>query len=204
MTWALFKNQHWQILGPNGSGKSTFIKLLYGLFRPAKGGHLSYMGITNPKNIWSLRRQIALVSPELQSNYWYPTNVRQCISSGLSSSIGQTKKPSVEEAKYIESLMSIFNLDDLANQNVKKLSYGQFRRTLIARALVTSPKILLLDEPWEGLDPDNLKLITTILNNLIERNNTQIICATHLNEPGVKFTHQVIFNNGIIANQVEL
>lgn len=204
MTWALFKNQHWQILGPNGSGKSTFIKLLYGLFRPAKGGHLSYMGITNPKNIWSLRRQIALVSPELQSNYWYPTNVRQCISSGLSSSIGQTKKPSVEEAKYIESLMSIFNLDDLANQNVKKLSYGQFRRTLIARALVTSPKILLLDEPWEGLDPDNLKLITTIINNLIERNNTQIICATHLNEPGVKFTHQVIFNNGIIANQVEL
>ena len=204
MTWVLLKNQHWQILGPNGSGKSTFIKLLYGLFRPAKGGYLNYIGISNPKNIWSLRRQIAWVSPELQSNYWYPTNVRQCIISGLSSSIGQTKKPTSEEAKYIESLMSIFNLTDLATQNVKKLSYGQFRRVLIARALVTNPKILLLDEPWEGLDPDNLKLITRILNELIEQNDTQIICATHLDEPGVKFTHQAIFNDGIIIEQIEL
>jgi molybdate transport system ATP-binding protein len=204
ITWQLNKSQHWQILGPNGSGKSTFLRLIYGLLRPARGGQLYYPGINNPKDVWSLRKQIAWVSPELQSNYWYPTNVTQCMASGLTSSIGQTKKPNEIEQKIIESLISIFHLEELKNHNVKKLSYGQFRRTLIARALVTQPKILLLDEPWEGLDPENLIRIARILNSLIKKNDTQIICATHLDEPGVEFSHQLRFNEGEIIDQMIL
>jgi ABC-type molybdenum transport system ATPase subunit/photorepair protein PhrA len=58
---------------------------------------------------------------------------------------------------------------------------------------------LLLDEPWEGLDPRNLKLVTDILNELILENNMQLICATHLDEPGVNFTHRLTLLDGKIS-----
>ncbi|HSG63739.1 MAG TPA: ATP-binding cassette domain-containing protein, partial [Gammaproteobacteria bacterium] len=150
INWALYEGEHWQITGPNGAGKSTLLRLLHGQLRPAKGGAIRFPGIDNPENVWSLRKQIAWVSPELQAGYWYPTNVRECIASGFDSSIGQTRRLKPAEDALVDELIEQFELRELAERNVKALSYGQFRRVLIARAVVHTPKVLLLDEPWEG------------------------------------------------------
>ena len=84
---------------------------------------------------------------------------------------------------------------DLADRNVKTLSYGQFRRVLIARAVVHKPKVLLLDEPWEGLDPANLELVTRELDQIIAR-GTQLICATHQHRNTAQFNRALEIEAG--------
>ncbi len=199
INWTLYEGEHWQLTGPNGAGKSTFLRLLHGQLRPAKGGSIRFPGIDDPANVWSLRKQIAWVSPELQAGYWYPTNVRECIASGFESSIGQTRRLSSAENEVVEELLEQFELDIFAERNVKALSYGQFRRVLIARAVVHTPKVLLLDEPWEGLDAGNLELVTRELNQIIER-GTQLVCATHLTINGAQFNREMRIEKGHIVS----
>jgi len=199
INWTLFEGEHWQLTGPNGAGKSTFLRLLHGQLRPAKGGAIRFPGIEDPGNVWSLRKQIAWVSPELQAGYWYPTNVRQCIASGFESSIGQTRRLKPAENELVDELLEQFELGPFADRNVRALSYGQFRRVLIARAVVHTPKVLLLDEPWEGLDAGNLDLVTRELNQIIER-GTQLVCATHLAINGARFNHEMRIESGHIVS----
>jgi molybdate transport system ATP-binding protein len=199
INWTLYEGEHWQITGPNGAGKSTLLRLLHGQVRPAKGGSIRFVGIDNPDNVWSLRRQVAWVSPELQAGYWYPTNVRECIASGFDSSIGQTRRLKPEEERIVDELLEQFELVQFAKRNVKALSYGQFRRVLIARAVVHSPKILLLDEPWEGLDPGHLELVTRELNQVIAR-GSQLVCATHVAINGAQFNREMHIENGRIVS----
>ncbi len=203
ITWRLLDGEHWQITGPNGSGKSTFLRLLHGQLRPAVGGSIQFPGIEDPENIWTLRQQIAWVSPELQAGYWYPSTARQCISSGFDSSIGQTRRLASTESALVEELLGQFELADLADRNVKTLSYGQFRRVLIARAVVHKPKVLLLDEPWEGLDPANLELVTRELDQIIAR-GTQLICATHLHRNTAQFNRALEIEAGGIRRSGKL
>lgn len=197
--WTLYEGEHWQITGPNGAGKSTLLRLLHGQVRPAKGGSVRFVGIDNPENVWSLRRQIAWVSPELQAGYWYPSNVRECIASGFDSSIGQTRRLKLDEERTVDELLEQFELVQFAKRNVKALSYGQFRRVLIARAVVHSPKILLLDEPWEGLDPGHLDLVTRELGQVIAR-GSQLVCATHVAINGAEFNREMHIEKGRIVS----
>lgn len=198
INWTLYEGEHWQITGPNGAGKSTFLRLLHGQLRPAKGGTIRFPGIDNPANVWSLRKQVAWVSPELQAGYWYPTNVRECIASGFDSSIGQTRRLKPAEDALVDELIDQFELRELAGRNVKALSYGQFRRVLIARAVVHTPRVLLLDEPWEGLDPGNLELVTRELNQIIAR-GSQLVCTTHLAINGARFNREMRIEKGRIV-----
>lgn len=198
ITWKLMEGEHWQLTGPNGAGKSTFLRLLHGQIRPAKGGNIEFPGIDDPDNVWSLRRQIAWVSPELQAGYWYPSTVYQCIASGFESSIGQTRRLKPAEAEVVDELLEQFELLDLVKRNVKALSYGQFRRVLIARAVVHGPKVLLLDEPWEGMDDGNLELVTHELSQIIAR-GTQLVCATHLHRHSEQFNRELVIERGRIA-----
>jgi ABC-type molybdenum transport system ATPase subunit/photorepair protein PhrA len=121
--------------------------------------------------------------------------VRQCIASGFDSSIGQTRRLKPEEKRTVEELLETFDLQALAERNVKALSYGQFRRVLIARAVVRSPRVLLLDEPWEGLDPGNLELVSRELNQIIAR-GSQLVCATHLAVNGAHFNRYMRIEAG--------
>jgi len=198
INWRLMEGEHWQLTGPNGAGKSTFLRLLHGQLRPAKGGIIEFPGVKDPDNVWSLRRQIAWVSPELQAGYWYPSTVYQCVASGFESSIGQTRHLQKTEAELVAELLEQFELADLTKRNVKTLSYGQFRRVLIARAVVYRPKVLLLDEPWEGLDRGNLELVTRELSQIIAR-GTQLVCATHLHRQTEQFNRELVLARGRIV-----
>ncbi|MBH97927.1 MAG: hypothetical protein CMM56_05680 [Rhodospirillaceae bacterium] len=203
ISWRLLEGEHWQITGSNGAGKTTFLRMLHGQLRPAIGGTINFPGIDNPENIWILRQQIAWVSPELQAGYWYPSTAKQCINSGFDSSIGQTRKLSSQETSRVDELIKQFELGEIAERNVRSLSYGQFRRVLIARALVYRPKVLLLDEPWEGLDPENLKLITKGLDQSISH-GTQLVCATHLHRNISHFNRALEMKNGRIVRSGKL
>ena len=189
--WRIDPGQQWLVTGANGSGKSTLLRLLHGQLRPAKGGAIRWPALGNPRSVWTLRRQVAWVSPELQAAYRYPTTVRDCVASGFDSSFGLTRAPTVPESDRVGELLAEFSLEALATRRLTTLSYGQARRALIARALVNRPKLLLLDEPWEGLDEDaaaalNRALAATIVHG------TQLVCASHLAAHGELFTHEIV------------
>ena len=174
--WRIDPGQQWLVTGANGSGKSTLLRLLHGQLRPRSGGAIRWPGLGLPRNVWTLRRQVAWVSPELQAAYRYPTTVRDCVASGFESSFGLTRAPTALESDRVDELLAEFALDELATRLLTTLSYGQARRALIARALVNRPRLLLLDEPWEGLDEDASAVLNRALAATIVH-GTQLVSA---------------------------
>lgn len=198
IAWRLIRGEHWLVRGPNGSGKSTLLRMLHGQLRPALGGSIRFPGIDNPDNVWQLRKQVAWVSPELQAGYWYPSTARQCLCSGFDSSIGQTRRMTAAETALVNELLEQFKLTDLAGRNIRTLSYGQFRRVLIARAMVHEPRVLLLDEPWEGLDRENRNLVNRELEQIVAR-GTQLVSASHLSDTPEPFNRLLELVDGSIV-----
>jgi molybdate transport system ATP-binding protein len=182
--WSLMPGENWLVVGRNGAGKSTFLRLLHGQIRPARGGSIAWPGLGAPTNVWALRRSIAWVSPELQAGYRFPTTVYECIASGFKSSIGLAAAPSAQERARCDELIADFALEPLARRKLSSLSYGQARRALIARTLAAAPRVLLLDEPWEGLDPETVELVCTQLRRAMHA-GLQIVCASHIGDAGL-------------------
>jgi molybdate transport system ATP-binding protein len=197
ITWRLEQGENWLVTGSNGAGKSTFLRLLDGQIRPARGGSISWPAFDNPRNIWVLRRHIGWVSPELQADYRLPTNVAQCVASGVHSSIGLTRPLTESERVHCDALISGFELDELRDRLLRKLSYGQARRALLARTLASSPRLLLLDEPWEGLDPDVIDIVLGQLRSAMQ-SGLQIVCASHVGDAGLGLQNTMQIADGAI------
>ncbi len=198
VTWQLMRGEHWLVTGPNGSGKSSFLRLLHGQLRPALGGAVTWPGLGSPRDVWEVRKQVAWVSAELQAAYRYPTTVRACIASGFTSSVGATRRPTAEEARRVEELLEELELGSLAERLLSTLSYGQARRALLGRLLANRPRVLLLDEPWEGLDAPMAELTNTVLER-VAAEGTQLVCASHLATHRSHFTHELALAEGRVA-----
>jgi molybdate transport system ATP-binding protein len=198
LTWRLESGQQWLVTGANGSGKSTFLRVLHGQLRPALGSEVRWPALGNPSNVWALRREVAWLSPELQASYRYPSTVRACVSSGFTSSIGQTRALIGPETERVAELIEELELGPLADRLMSTLSYGQARRALIARALANRPRVLLLDEPWEGLDTAMAELLNRTLGAVVA-GGTQLVCASHLTTHRAAFTHELVLEAGHVA-----
>jgi len=198
VTWRLDVGQHWLVTGPNGSGKSSFLRVLHGQLRPALGGSATWPVLGNPGDVWELRRQVAWVSPELQAAYRYPSTVRECIASGFTSSVGAVRASTAAESERIEELLGELELRPLADRPLATLSYGQARRALLGRMLALKPRVLLLDEPWEGLDAPSAERLNAVLAT-VAADGTQLVCASHLAAHRSHFTHELELEGGRIV-----
>ena len=203
VSWRLTPREHWLVTGANGSGKSTFLRLLHGQLRPALGSEIRWPALGDPRNVWELRKRIAWLSPELQAAYRYPSTVRACVASGFESSIGQTRALTAPEATRVDELLVGLELTELADRALRTLSYGQTRRALIARALVNRPRVLLLDEPWEGLDAPMTQLLNRTLAAVTHK-GTQLVCASHLTAHRKHFTHELALEAGRVTRAAPL
>lgn len=188
--WCLRAGEHWLIRGGNGAGKSTFLALLYGSLRPAAGGSIAWFDLPPDPDVWQLRRRIARVSDELQAEYLDRLTVRDCVATGFVASIGRV--PVLDDAQWatVDQWISVVGLADLATAGIRTLSYGQFRRALIARALVTDPEVLLLDEPASGLDREGQAQLGGILRAAAAR-GAQIVLSTHRDNPAGSLVNRV-------------
>ena len=145
------------ILGANGSGKTTLVKLLTGDYRPYYeedgSASISLFGETS-WNIFELRDRIGVVSMDLQSRFNSDTTVTEVITSGYFGSMDVFRNHEVtpEMVKAVYNAAVRMGIDDLLDRRIDNLSLGEMRRTLIARALVSEPEMLILDEPMTGLD----------------------------------------------------
>jgi molybdate transport system ATP-binding protein len=197
--WRLESGEHWLVTGPNGAGKSTFLRLLHGDLRPALGGQIRWPGLGEPRDVWTLRRRIALVSAELQARYRYPTTVFDAVASGFTASIGRTRALTDDESERVQALLAGFELEQLGSRLLRTLSYGQRHRTLIARTLAAGPRVLLLDEPWEGLDELSASIVRSELEHYMQA-GTQIICVSHVGARGLPLNRRLTLEHGVITH----
>jgi molybdate transport system ATP-binding protein len=178
VNWRLHRGEHWAVYGANGAGKSSFLKLLYGDLFPAFGGKVTRVGFPTGTPIVDWKRQVGLVSPELQSIYAIDVSLLELVASGRHSSIGLVDAPTAADVRVARRWLRFFKLLSVATLTPRELSYGQLRRALIARAMAAAPRILLLDEPLTGLDPGQRALMKRLLQRLMKR-QVSLIAAVH-------------------------
>ena len=181
MNWRWPRGAHLAIRGANGSGKSTFLRLLCGKLAPAKGGEIVRFGSNKTRPIWEIARDVALVSPQLQARFRDEMSVETAVSTGFFDAFSLWRALDEREIAARENWIQRLDLESLRHRTFGRLSYGQTRRVLLARALVTNPKIVLLDEALDGFDFDSREVIDELLAELV-RKGVHFAFASHHSE----------------------
>ncbi len=182
-SWTMKHGENWCILGPNGSGKSTIIKLITGDNLQGYANNITLFGHRKGSNqsLWDIRKKLGYVSGEVQINYRKNISAFDVICSGFYDSIGLYQQPKPEEEKIANAWIEILQIYDLMEYNYNVLSYGQKRMVLLARAMVKSPELLIVDEPCHGLDIKNRRRILDLIQRIGET-PTNILYVTHHQE----------------------
>lgn len=173
--------EHLALVGSNGAGKSTLLKLIAGEYHPALGGRALRPGLAAPEGLTDLRdirKRIGMVSFELEAAYEKELPALDLVLSGVSASIGLYAEPSVKEIAAAKQWMDFFGVADLADRRLGQLSAGQTRRLFLARAMVGQPRLLLLDEPFAGLDAPSRRLAMEAAS-AAARSGVTVIAAIH-------------------------
>jgi molybdate transport system ATP-binding protein len=197
--WTLREGEHWLVTGPNGAGKSTLLRLLHGELRPARGGAIRWPGLGDPRSVWALRRKAGHVSPELQARYLHPTTVFDAVASGFHASIGRVRPLRPGERGRVNELIAAFELEPVAGRLLTSLSYGQRHRVLIARTLVNDPRVLLLDEPWAGLDPESIGIVRREVARRMT-GGMSVVCVSHIGAGGLPLNRRLRLEAGRIVS----
>lgn len=153
LRWRMRRGEHWVVRGPNGAGKSTFLRLLMGEEHLAPGGRIRRLGLGESPSVWEVKARVGLVAPDLQARHRSDGTGEEVVLSGLFGSIGLGDEPGPEGRAAAAQWMEALGVAHLAHRRIHSISYGELRSLLFARALVANPEVLLLDEPFNGLEP---------------------------------------------------
>jgi iron complex transport system ATP-binding protein len=190
------------VLGPNASGKSSFIKTIIGEYKPLVDGDKTVFKIMGKErwNIFNLRYFLGIVTGDLQQNYKKEVNGLDVVLSGFFSSIGlynnhKVTSEMVEKSRNILESLEILHLSD---KNISKMSSGEAKRILIARALVYDPKALVLDEPTNNLDLRSHYYFRESLREITSRGKNIILVTHNIEDIIPEIDRVVLLKNGRI------
>lgn len=203
LNWQLKRGQHFAIEGGNGAGKTTFLRLLRGELWPARGGEIERFGSDKPQPRAVIGRQISLLSPALQARYSDEISVETAVASGWFDSFGRLGEMSEAMRQQTQGTIEFCGLSAFASRNFARLSYGQRRRVLLARALVTNPQILLLDEALDGLDAASRAQWHGLLAAVAARGTSLVVTSHHEGDYPPFLTHSLRLEKGKIVQQKE-
>lgn len=184
LDWRVMNGERWALSGQNGAGKSTLLSLVCADNPQSYACDISLFGIPrgSGESIWDIKKHIGYVSPELHRAYRRDMPAIRIVASGLKDSVGLYVKPSEGDYDKCRFWMRVFGLDGLEERTFLKLSSGEQRLVLLARAFVKDPELLILDEPLHGLDNVNRRLVKDVIETFCQRKNKTMILVTHYQE----------------------
>lgn len=207
LSWTVQKGEHWVILGANGSGKTSLLSSLTGYLTPTDG-NISVLGQTFGESDWrELRKHIGLVSSSVRQMMADHEPAVVTVISGKYAMIdywGDIKKADrVEALEILEQVEAGY----LAERRWEVLSQGERQRILIGRALMSKPRLLILDEPCAGLDPVAREHFLEFIQRLGSRKDAPalIFVTHHVEEIVPVFTHALLLREGrvVVADKKE-
>ncbi|UXR77908.1 MULTISPECIES: ABC transporter ATP-binding protein [unclassified Staphylococcus] len=208
ISWQIQPGEKWLVYGMNGAGKSTLLNVITAYDFASKGevclfgmkpGHEGY-------SAYRVREQIGYVSGSLRDRFAEGELVRDVVLSGIYKSIGVYQTPTQQEIEKAQQVLCRFGMSHFEESYFGQLSTGEQQRVLLARALVTCPRLLILDEPCNGLDYVGREQLLDMIVNLQDDNKElAVIYVTHVvEEVTADFTHALLLNEGKVQKSGEL
>jgi len=182
LRWTMRRGESWVVRGPNGAGKSTFLRLLLGEEHLAPGGRIRRLDLGEDPSVWDVKARVGLVAPDLQARHRADATGEEVVLSGFYGSIGLGEEPTASERQAASAWMEALGISHLARRAIHSLSYGELRRLLFARALVTDPEVLLLDEPFNGLEPRARAEAIDLVDRLCRSGRGAVLVTHHDDE----------------------
>ena len=185
LNWTVRQGEHWALSGQNGAGKSTLLSLVcadnpqrYACDIRLFGHRQGDAGMS----IWDIKRRIGYVSPEMHRSYHRDLPALHVVASGLKDTVGLYVRPTAEERQQCLWWMRLFGVDHLADRSFLKMSSGEQRLVLVARAFVKDPDLLILDEPLHGLDDRGRRLVLSLIEAFCSRPEKTLVFVSHYRE----------------------
>jgi len=203
LNWLMRQGENWAILGPNGSGKSTILRLILGDNLQGYANQIMLFGKQKGtgETLWDIKKHIGVVSSEFQIQYRKRMSAYDAIASGFYDSIGLYQHPTLEQRVIADRWIELLDIEDITKQPYHQLSYGQKRMILLARAMVKSPTLLIVDEPCHGLDISNRRRILKILEKIGKTQTHLLYVTNHKEEILDCVTHVMRLQKGKVLSQ---
>ena len=200
--WQVAEGEHWALIGLNGSGKTTLLNIICGYIWPSEG-EVSVLGRRYGEvDLRELRKSIGWVSSSLQEKLFKTDRSQLVVISGKHASIGLYDKPSESDLERAHALMTELGCAHLWDREYGSCSQGEKQKLLIARALMAEPRILILDEPCNGLDLFSRERLLDSIRELAQRPDAPtLIYVTHHTEEIVSvFSHSLLLRRGEVVH----
>ncbi|GAB2799895.1 ATP-binding cassette domain-containing protein [Rhabdobacter roseus] len=204
LSWDVKKGEKWALMGPNGSGKSTLLSILtadhpqrfandYDLFDQHRGG--------KGTSIWDIKGRIGHVSPELHLYFPTEATVFKTIASGFFDATGvYFRTLTGPQTEQVGTLAQLLGVGTLLDRPFRKLSKGEQRRVLLARALVKNPPLLILDEPCQGLDIASVEHFKYLVDTVCSSPERTLVYVSHYpHEIPSCVTHRLELHQGKVV-----
>lgn len=201
VSWEVRSGQHWVILGANGSGKTSLLSALTGYFMPTEG-EMKLLGRKFGESDWrQLRTRIGLVSSSIRQLMHELEPAIETVASGKWGMIDLWRTVSRSDLREAARILELVKCRELRDRPWGVLSQGERQRVLIARALMSRPKLLILDEPCAGLDPAAREHFLGFLQRLARgpgKNAPLVLVTHHVEEIMPVFTHVLMISKGSV------
>lgn len=196
INWEVQEGEKWIVFGLNGSGKTTLLSIVSGYKMPT-AGELKVFGVAyDDENILSIRKRMGWISSSYFDKYYTHESILTIVLSGLTGGFGIDGSVTAEDVIHAKALLKEWHLERKHDFPFSMLSKGERQNVLIARALMTDPDILVLDEPGTGLDVVAREMLLRKISELAEGSRKTIIYVTHYPEEILP-----VFDQGLILSQ---
>lgn len=199
ITVGIDNSQNWTVLGGNGAGKSTLMRLLYGYCRPAIGGEIVRCGVRDGELLHGAQSRMGFLSSEFQARYDGECTAFEAVLSGLRGSIGVYDEFSDDERDTAMKHLAAVNLDHFAHREFSTFSYGEQRRILFARACAHRPDVMILDEPFAGVDAQSRENMLSRIEELSTVETRFVISVHHAEDIPMTTTHILHIESGRVV-----
>ena len=184
LDWTVRQGEHWALTGANGSGKSTLLSLITADNPQAYAHDIELFGRPrgSGESIWDIKRQIGFVSPELHRAFRLDAPALDIVTSGHFDTEGLFRRPSGEQREIARRWMVEFGIGQLADRPFLRISSGEQRLCLVARAFVKDPPLYILDEPLQGLDEPQRRQAKALIDRYCGAPGKTLVMVTHYPE----------------------